>query len=90
MLGVKTMCVIVDRYPGVSPISRKQSNAKEAYVTLQHSIRRLRRNSPEHMDVSWFAESLGLTQWDDRPCRRYFAGRTILSTKIIAPAHNLP
>ena len=92
MLGLKTMCIIVDRSTGTAPISRRQPNAKVAYSELRRSIRRLKRNCPKHMDVAWFEESLGLTKWNDRPVRRYFdkSRKTILSTTIIAPAQKLP
>jgi hypothetical protein len=33
---------------------------REAYYSLRSSIRRLRRHSPTHMDVLWYADSLGL------------------------------
>jgi len=92
MLGLKTICVIREEYPGLAPISRKHFRAKDAYYALRHDIRRLRRAHPDHMDVAWFAESLGLKEWNDRPIRRHFdkLGRTILSTTIIAPAHKIP
>jgi hypothetical protein len=58
---------------------------RDGYLYLRRHTRRLRRHSPTHYDVSWFADSLGLTPYSTACTVRGYG-----TLGIIRPVGKLP
>lgn len=66
------------------------SGGRDCYYRLRSEIRRLRRMSPTHYDVSWFATSLGLTQYSTAVTERHYQYGRVYAIGMSKPSHRLP
>lgn len=80
-------------YVEVYNCNRKQPQPchdREHYEKLRHQIRRLRKAWSKHPDVRWFAESLGIEDYDSHPIQRTSTGPYHSFIGITGPVGRLP
>jgi hypothetical protein len=66
------------------------TNSADHYRYRRHWIRSLRRHSPTHYDVGWYAESLGLEPFSTAVTLRTIDWGRVSASGITGPVGKLP
>jgi hypothetical protein len=75
-----------NNHPGIA------IRGRAAYYSLRQSMRQIRRNSPRHMDVLYYEQSLSLFPYSVAVCHVTDGGfnRLFLNVGITGPVGKLP